>query len=121
MNKIIKQQLQKVTVANLGVYDDKTTVINIPQCKQDKFEVNHCYTIKLDSTLLNPMYNPVLVSNWNQGSYPRCDCLRVNVIKVVGRMINVNGVGFDFNSHQVLNYVWSGWLPTELVKQIEVL
>lgn len=121
MNKTIKKQLQKVTVANLGVYDDNTKCIYIPKFEKDKFDVGNCYTVKLDSTLLSPMYNTTLVSNWNRGSCPPCEYLKVDVIKVLGKMINVNAIGYDFNNKQTLSCVWSGWLPVELIKKVERL
>ena len=121
MNKLIKEQLQKVSVADISNYDEKNQIINIPKFKQDRYIVGTCYLVCLDDTLLNDYGNPILVSNWNKGTYPRCKYMKIDVLKTMGKMINVNGIGFDYTTKQNTTYVWSGWLPIQLTKQVEIL
>ena len=47
MNKTIREQLGKVTEADLSHYDEKTNSYFIPQKKSIKVEENNSYLIKL--------------------------------------------------------------------------
>ena len=86
MNKLIKEQLSKVKIAEIGEYS-----------------------------------NPVLVSNWNNNTFPKHKYMKVEVIKFIGKMINVNGIGFDYDNNTNTQDTWSGWLPISMIKQIKVL
>ena len=121
MNKLIKAQLQKVSVANIGEFDDNSKEIFIPKYTQDRYEVGKYYLIMLDDTLLNNYNNPILVSNWNNNTYPKSKYMKVEVIKMMGKMICVNGIGYDINTKSNLCYTWSGWLPTASIKQVDKL
>lgn len=118
MNKAIKDQLEKVKVANIGYYDNDTTEIIIPRFEQVRYEIGSYYLVKLDGALTSPTGNELLISNWNKGTYPRCEFLKIDVTKVLGKMIYVNALGYDNEKQEDLNYCWTGWLP---IQQLELV
>jgi hypothetical protein len=63
----------------------------------------------------------VLAINWNSGTYPKTPYLKIYISKIMGPMIYVDGIGFDFETKQDLSIMWSGWLNTEELTQITVL
>ena len=121
MNRLIREQLNKISVANIPEFDDNTKEIFIPKFNQDKYIVGMYYTICLDDSLLIEDSSSVLASNWNNNSFPKSKYMKVEIIKTLGKMINVNGVGYDYINHTNMNYIWSGWLPVQQIKKIEVL
>ena len=70
INKIIQEQLNKLQVAKLGEYDPFKHMYVIPKYKEPHYDVDHCYLVCLDDTLLTATGNEMLVSNWNNGRYP---------------------------------------------------
>ncbi len=121
MNKITKEQLNKVMVADISNYNEQTGVIHIPKYTEVRYEVDNYYLIKLDDLLLIPEGNPSLIANWNKGLYPRCKFLKVDVSKVLGKMIYVTGIGYNFETNEDLNYIWTGWLPTQQISLVKKL
>jgi hypothetical protein len=121
MNKYVEEQLKKVKVADLSNYDENTHTYHIPKYNEFRYEVDKCYLVKLDKMLLNGNDLPILVSNWNKGTFPTNEFLKIDVTKVLGKMICVNGLGYDFERKEDLNTMWSGWLPIQQIKMIERL
>ena len=116
MNKIIAEQLRKVKeidVDNLHFEEGKCF---IPQKKTIKIEEDCCYKIFLMPTLF---VNTALGTNWNGGSYPLKNYLKVDVIKNMGKMIKVTGVAYDPSTGGNINYFWSGWLTVQDIQIIE--
>lgn len=118
MNKLIKKELEKVSVADLSHHDESNREFFIPRFKQIMLKVDSCYLIKLDKSLLVDNEMSTLSSNWNKGTLPPCEYLKVDISKVMGKMVRVNSVGYDFNNKKDLSVTWSGWLP---LPSIEVL
>lgn len=121
MNKLMKAQLSKVSVACLDNFNEEKQEFFIPRFKQDRYEVGKCYLVCLDDTLLNVNCNQLLISNWNRGTIPPCKYMKISVIKTLGKMINIDGIGFDVETNKNINKVWNGWLPIQLLKQIQIL
>ena len=100
MNPVIKRELEKVR-APLPDYDDDTTVITIlrksvePNINTPTFKQNSCYLIELEDYILKEPPNFTLSSNWNRGIIPKSKFLKVEVCKVMGKMIQVNGSGYN--------------------------
>lgn len=118
MNKLIKNELNKVSVADLSNFNKERNEFIIPRIKTIRLEENSYYIIKLDSSLLSRDDMSTLSSNWNQGSIPPHKYLKVDVSKVLGKMVKVNAIAYDYEKQQDLDTMWSGWLP---VAQIEVI
>lgn len=116
MNRIIEEQLKKVAVANLDDYNACDRTYHIKKAEGIKVDVNSCYVIKLADSLLSAATSQVLSSNWNKGTVPPCACFKADVDKSMGRMIHINGLGYDPDSDADLDIMWSGWLPLGDIK-----
>ena len=125
MNNIIKQELEKCKDI-LPEFDDNTTYILIPknnnqqENKNIELEIGKYYTIQLAKYILYPPENFTLDSNWNNGIHPQSEYMLVTPIKFVGKMIQVDGCGYDFYNHKTLDDVYNGlWLPRGGIEILE--
>ena len=117
---IIKEQLEKCQFANLNNFDPTTNTFIIPKYSQPTYEINKCYLVKLPLNIIDTA-DSVLATNWNSGSFPRTQYLKVYVSKTLGNMIYVDSIGFDLETRQDLTLMWSGWLNTSELTQIMAL
>ena len=117
---IIKEQLDKCQFADLNNYDPCTNTFYIRKYCKPTYEINHCYLVRLPLTIVDTP-DSVLAVNWNNGSCPKAQYLKIYISKVMGTMIYVDSVGFDFDAKQDLNLMWSGWLDTQTLTQIAAL
>ena len=120
LRPLIREQLEKCQFANLNNYDPETDTFIIKKYSKPVYELNHCYLIKIPTTIIN---NPdsILASNWNNGTYPSTAFLKIYISKVLGNMIYVDSIGFDFETKQDLSLMWSGWLDCSQITQIAPL
>ena len=118
INKLVAQQLDNVSIADLSNYDESSNTYYIPKYNEIKLEIDSCYIICIDDVLLKYDENSTLISNWNRGTYPKSKYMKVDISKMVGNMVLVNGFGYDYDNHQDTNNMWNGWLP---IKQIKVM
>ena len=115
INKLIEEQLNKVLDADLSHFDEASNTFFIPKKNEIKLEVDSFYLIKLKPQIF---INEVLKNNWNKGSTPPGEYLKVDVCNKLGNMFKVNCIVYDNNTKQDLTVSWSGWLPAD---EIEVL
>lgn len=118
MNEIIKQQLLSCKVANIPEFNDLTTHLIIPAKKSGNgiaIREGCCYLIELQDVLLNPTDMIELHKNWNNNILPCCKYMKCECTKMVGGMIHIDGVGYDFMNNIDLSCTWSGWLPLEYI------
>ena len=120
MNPYIKQQLRMVKIADVPEWDDDTTELTIPRKTAVEItpEIDHYYLIELADYLLNPPDGFSLHDNWNNGNIPKHKYMKCYCTKVMGKMIQVLGVGFDYENRIDLDEYWDGWLP---MKSINIL
>ena len=116
MNKFIKAELAKVNnTVKLPYYDDNTLELVIPKREEEQkigLEVNNYYLIELADYILNPPPNFTLASNWNRGVNPTSKFLKIFVNQIMGKMVRVDGCGFDISAQKDLSDIYSGlWLP----------
>lgn len=123
MNKIIKRELEKVRV-NIQ-YDDNTTEIVIPKSNVSvkvDLQVNHNYNIYVEDYILHEPPNFTLSTNWNGGVVPKSKYMNICVTQIMGKMIRIDGCGFDIQNHTTSTDSYIGlWLPREsihIVKEI---
>ena len=116
MNKLIKEQLDKTNFADLSNYDENTCTYFIKKRVDIKLVQDHCYLIELKATLFD---NQALVVNWNQNNMPKVNALKIEVCRLMGDMVKVNGIGWDSISNKDLNYYWTGWLTIKDIKVIQ--
>ena len=118
---LIKEQLKRCQFANLHNFNATTNTYLIPKYSQPTYKLNKCYLVKLPVNILNTS-DSVLAVNWNNGSCPKTQYLKIFVSKALGgNMIFVDSIGFDFKTKQDLNLMWSGWLDSSQLIQISAL
>lgn len=115
-NKITKQQLEKVNVADLSNFVDG--VYYIKQRKDIHLDVNKCYHIELDDVLLQKENNEFAIT-YNKGVVPKNKCYTIDVSKNLGKLVYVNAIAYDKEAKQNLKEFWVGWLPLENIKVLE--
>ena len=120
IRSIIKEQLEKCQFADLNNYDQVTNTFFIKKYYKPTYELNKCYLIKLPIEIINNS-DSVLAVNWNSGSSPSTQYLKIYISKILGNMIYVDSVGFNFETKQDLVLMWSGWLDSNIITQIAVL
>lgn len=125
MNQVVIDQLNKVKVANLPDWNEDDLHMVIPRkqgiIRNNAFVENNEYIIQLEKYLVEPFEGFTLHDNWNKGIPPKHLFLKVKVIKIMGKMINFESLGYDFKSKSIINEVWNGWLPQKGIKIIESL
>ena len=124
MNKYVKEQLSKVKVAELPPYDDTTVSMFIPKiaCGGGSGVLrDHCYLIQVEPYIINPPEGFTLHDNWNSGIVPKHQFMKAVVCQVMGKMIKVDALGFDYENNRDIDYMWTGWLPTKSIKIIKEL
>ena len=117
---IIKEQLEKCQFADLNNFDSNTNTFFIKKYSKPTYELNHCYLVKLPLNIVNAS-DSVLAVNWNSGSFPTTQYLKIYISKLMGPMIFVDSIGFDFETKQDLSVMWSGWLNINELTQIAAL
>jgi hypothetical protein len=117
---LIKEQLEKCQFADLNNYDPATNTFYIKKYSQPTYEINHCYLVKLPIGVVGTS-DSVLATNWNNGTFPTVQYLKIYISKTLGNMIYVDSIGFDFETRHDLNIMWSGWLNTSELTQISAL
>lgn len=119
MNKLIFDQLQKCQHCQLPVYDENSTHILIPKNslkKELKLEIDHYYQIEIADYIMNPSEGFTLSQNWNGGTVPPHNIMNICVIQIMGKMIKVDGIGFDDLNQSPMTKPWTGWLPQTAIK-----
>ena len=122
MNKIIKDQLNKVRSVKLD-FDDNTTHIDIPKTEEViplALVEGQVYVIELEDFILNPLQNSTLASNWNSGKIPKYKRYQVEFIQKMSNMYKFNGVALD-NNQPIYSENWFGWFPEEGFKVVSLL
>lgn len=119
-NKIIEQQLKKVTLADLSDYEEKEDcyVYHIKKHVDVVLEVDKCYLIKVNLKKLRSDDYAYLVNYNRVNTIPECEYMKIDVVKKLATMFDVNAVYYDYENKEDLNKSWSGWLPQEVIKII---
>jgi hypothetical protein len=117
---IIKEQLEKCQFADLNNFDHNTNTFYIKKYSKPTYEINHCYLVKLPLNIVNAA-DSVLAVNWNNGTCPKTQYLKIYISKALGTMIYVDSISFDFDTKQDLSIMWSGWLDSAQLTQISAL
>lgn len=121
LNPLMKEQLNKCEVADIPSFDDNTLELVIPKKSKEKnFQLNKYYIVELADYLINPGEIVSFHINWNQGRVPKSKYLKVCISQLMGKMIKVDGIGFDPKSNKDLEDFYTNlWLPSNDVKIIK--
>ena len=120
MRDLIRKQLQNCSYANLSNFDAATQTFIIPKYQKPHFVLGNMYLVQLSSILVNNTTSVTAV-NYNNGTAPSFQFLKVFVSKSLGKMIYVDSLGFDPATKQDINVLWSGWLPTEELTMLSTI
>ena len=123
MNKYVFEELKKCKVAQLPPYDSSTRQMIIPKAQnvEQYLQPGKCFLIKLESYILNPPEGFTLHDNWNQGKKPPQQFMKVEITQIMGKMIKVNGLGYDYSNQRDTDEIWEGWLPKKAISIISSL
>ena len=120
MNPLIKKQLEAVRKIKLPEYNEDTLTLFIP--RQTNIEpdlvIGKCYLIEVEDYIIKPFDGFTLHDNWNNGKCPKHKYLKVEVDKIMGKMVKVNSIGFDHISNTDTTDMWEGWIPSKSFKII---
>lgn len=121
LNPLIKEQLNKCEVADIPSFDDNTLELIIPKKSKEKnFQLNKYYIVELADYLINPGEIVSFHINWNQGRVPKSKYLKVCISQLMGKMIKVDGIGFNPKSNEDLEDFYTNlWLPSNDVKIVK--
>lgn len=124
MNKFIKQELNKVKVAQVPPFDEHTTHLTIPKLDGRiyyEFRVGHYYLIELENYIVKPYDGFTLHDNWNNGVVPKSKYYKCECQKIMGHMVKIQGVGYDYINKVDLTDSWGGWIPIKSCQIIKEL
>lgn len=120
MNPLIKKQLEKVTYADLSKFNPATNTYYIKKYTKPKYDLGRCYLIRLSLELVNNLTS-IWATNWNNGTAPSNEYLKVHVKGFSGKLVKVDSVAFDIDAGADLPVTWSGYLPIDYITQISVI
>lgn len=122
-NKIVEQQLKKVTTADLSNCEEKDDcyVYIIKKHTEAVLEVDCCYLVKLDLKKLNSDDYSYLVNFNKVNVYPECEYMKIDVLRKMATMFQINGIYYDNENKKDLDKSWSGWLPQDVIKIVNKL
>ena len=124
MNKFVKEQLSRVKIAELPPYDDDTVSMFIPKQASGSglgLVRDHCYLIQIAPYILNEPDGFTLHDNWNKGIPPKYEFMKAEISQIMGKMVRVNALGYDYVNNVDTNDTWEGWLPAKAIKVLKEL
>lgn len=128
MNPLIKAQLDKINYINLPHYDEETNYLIIPKCGNPppgtitiELQEGKYYLIMVEDYIIKPFDGFTLHDNWNKGIPPKHKYMKVEILKIMGNMININSIGFDNESKMDIMDSWVGWLPKKSITTLQEL
>jgi len=120
MRKIIEDRLKACVWANLAQFDSKTGECIIPCYQKATYQLNHCYLLKLPAEIINRP-DSLLAVNYNHGTCPTTEYYKAYVSKVLGQLIFVDALEFNWETKTDGQTMWSGWLDTKKLTQVAAL
>ena len=122
MNKFIEEELNKCKTAKVEQISDTEFLISQKTVEEIGFQLNNYYIIELENYIINPPDTYTLSSNWNNGVIPKSKHIKAMVTQILGKMIKIDGCGFDVDANSDLNDVYLGlWLPQGGIKILKKL
>lgn len=130
MNILIKKELDSVKKIVLPEFSDTDLNISIPKNLSEKKEpvdifksvetvkdyiLNGSYKIRLMNYIVHPYNGFDLHKQWNNNIVPQEYVYNIRVIRVMGKMIKIDGIGCEQGTR------WCGWIPKISAEILEVL
>lgn len=114
------EQLKQCAYADLSNFDAATGTYHIPKYSKPVFEINKCYIVKVSPIVVNNTTS-VEAANWNHGTAPKHEVLKIFISKALGKMIYVDSLAYNLETQSDSMDIWSGWLSIDYLTQIAVL
>lgn len=114
MDKVIKEQLSKVSVAKVPYFTEDTTEIIIPKYKPMIINVNGYYIFRLSDHMCSE--NSSIFINWNNRVRPPKYIIGM-VEKVLPNMILVAGCRFDTETQKATTEYYKVWIVTSEIEE----
>lgn len=124
MNKIIKEQLNLCSLAQIPQFDDDTTSIIIThgESAQDVLQLHKAYLIELEDWFIHPSEEVNVSANCNNGLVPTSKQLKCVPTQFNGKMTKFDAIGFNEFTETDNTDVYMGlWLPRKAFKIIKRL
>lgn len=122
MNKFIEEELNKCKLVDIKFISDTEILIKKKESIDKIIQLNNYYLIELENYILHPNINFTLAENWNKGIIPKSKYLKCMIVQIMGKMIKIDGSGYDIENNNDLNDVYLGlWLPIGGIKIIKQL
>ena len=116
----VEEQLKKCVFAKLDNFDYETNTVIIPKYSKPHYDLNKCYLVQIPPHVMCNTCS-VMAVNWNRGTAPMSEYLKIFVSKTMGKMIFVDSLSYDIINKRDLNDMWSGWLNIDEIKYIAAL
>ncbi len=113
-------QLKKIELADMSHFDKETNTYYIPKYSKPTYAVGGYYLVSLDVNFVNNTTSAHAV-NWNHGTAPKDAYMKIYVSKVMGKMIYVDSLSYNMETHSDGANMWSGWLNINDIKQLAVI
>lgn len=120
MNKIIEEQLKKIQAANVIQDIKDKNIYKIPKYCKPIYTINKCYIVKLDKNIINNTTS-ILATNWNNGVAPKAEYYKIYINNTIGKMLKVDGLEYDYVNKCDKTQIFSGWLDSNDLTQLEIL
>ena len=118
---IIKKQLDIADWVDRAVINEVNNTIYIPKSDNIVIEKNKSYLIELNDSLLVNNGDTLLQYNWNKGKIPTHKYYKIDVINILGKMVDCVGIAYDPNTNIDLMDYWQGYFPISKIKILELL
>lgn len=120
MRTYVENQLKKCILADLKNFDAATNTFYISKYTKPTYDVNKCYLVQVAPYFINNTGN-VIATNWNKGTAPKNTHLKIYVSKIMGKMIYVDSIGFNFETKEDTANMWSGWVSIDDITQLALI
>ena len=118
------QQLNMCKVAEIPACTSDATHIIIPRkmpTPEERFEVGRQYLVELAGYITNPPNDFDLHANWNHGVVPKDTYMTCVCVQLMGKMVKIEGAGYDYETRTPLDSRWTGWVPLKSITIIRKL
>lgn len=119
MSKFLSKQLKMVTAVDLSDVPDDFHVLCIDKQKTLQnvdIHIGESFLIELENYIIHPSENFTLHKNFNNNIAPTEKFMRVIVLEIMGKMVKIEGMGFNMKTHENVGEIWVGWLPRKSMK-----
>lgn len=120
MNKIIEEQLKKIQIATVIQDAENKNIYKIPKYCKPTYTIGKCYIVKLDKNIINNTTS-ILATNWNSGRAPKAEYYKIYINNIVGKMIKVDGLEYNYINKCDKTQIFSGWLDINDLTQLEII